>query len=79
MSRINSVRMRRFVLSTATLAAILAAAIALYALMGQNFQFLPRGYAQHLYAVSTLKSSSPVTGTRSLPFKDRAPATPSRS
>src|SRR5436190_17765596 len=44
--------------ATTTAFLVAAAAIALYAQMGQNFQFLPRGYAQHLYAVSTLKSSS---------------------
>ena len=41
-----------------TIMLLVAAAVALYAQMGQNFQFLPRGYAQHLYAVSTLKSGS---------------------
>src|SRR5215208_5886850 len=47
-------------LATTTVLATVAAAVALYATMGQSYKTLAPGYAQHLYGVSSLKSSTGV-------------------
>ncbi len=44
--------------ATATAVVTAAAVAALYASMGQSFRSLPSGYAQHLYGVSSLKSTA---------------------
>ena len=52
---IRNARLRRLLAASVILAAGLAA---LYASMGRSFGFLAPGYAQHLYGVSSLRSTS---------------------
>jgi len=54
-SRLKRVDLHRAVLAAAVVTGV---AVALYASMGRSFQWLAPGYAQHLWGVSSLKSSS---------------------